>query len=91
MSATHTADGRRRSSMTHAKRPHPCDLCGKIVYGNGGKVSHGRSHVRRGEALELLKEYPTWPPLSTRAFLAPNNPLVTRWLADGFRIMTDPT
>ena len=87
MSSAYTADGRRRSSMTHARRGHPCDLCDKTVFGNGGKVSHGRSHVRRGEAIELLKEYPTWPPMSTREFFAPDDPKVAQWLADGFRIV----
>lgn len=87
MSSAYTADGRRRSSMTHARRGHTCDLCGKTVFGNGGKVAHGRSHVRRGEAVELLKEYATYPPMSTREFFAPDDPTVAKWLADGFRIV----
>jgi len=88
MSSAYTADGKRRASMTHARRGHPCGRCEKTAFGNGGKVSHGRSHVRRGEAVELLKEYPTWPPMSTREFFAPDDPKVAQWLADGFRIVT---
>lgn len=57
MSGRYTADGRRRSSMTHATRSQECDLpnCAFKAYGNGGVVSHGRGHVRRGEAVELVK------------------------------------
>lgn len=73
--------------MTHARRGHTCDLCGKKVFGNGGKVAHGRGHVRRGEAVELLKEYPTYPPMSTRAFFAPGDPTIERWLGQGFRVV----
>lgn len=42
MSSRYTADGKRRSSQTHAKRAHTCS-CGKVVYGNGGKSSHRRA------------------------------------------------
>lgn len=87
MSKAYTADGRRRSSMTHARRGHTCDLCGKVVFGNGGKVAHGRSHVKRGEAVELLKEYGGYPPISTRAFFAPDDPIISRWIEDGFRVI----
>lgn len=87
MSGAYTSDGRRRSSMTHARRGHECDLCGKVVFGNGGKVAHGRSHVKRGEAVELLKEYASYPPMSTREFFAPDDPTVAKWLADGFRVI----
>ena len=87
MSSAYTADGRRRSSMTHASRGDECSLCGKVVFGNGGKVAHGRSHVKRGEAVELLKEYRGYPPLSTREFFAPDDPIVEKWLADGFHIV----
>ena len=74
MSKAYTADGRRRSSMTHAKRPHVCQFCGDVVFGNGGKVSHGRKHVRRGEAREF---YRAWT--GSRVFLAPAD--VKAWLA----------
>lgn len=39
---SHTADGRRISSMTHAKRTYTC-TCGKTVAGNGGKSGHRRA------------------------------------------------
>jgi hypothetical protein len=74
--------------MKHARRAHECGLCGKVVFGNGGKVAHGRSHVKRGEAVELLKEYATYPPMSTREFFAPNDPIVTQWLSDGFHVVS---
>ena len=80
----YTADGRRRSSMTHASHGHTCDLCGRRGYGNGAQASHGRAHVRRGEAVELFKEYPTYPPMSDRRFLAPDDPQVADYLARGF-------
>lgn len=89
MSRQYTSDGRRISSMTHARRGHECSLCGRTVFGNGGKVSHGRSHVKRGEAVELLKEYGTYPPNSTREFFAPDDPTVGRWLAKGFHIVQE--
>lgn len=42
MSKAYTADGKRRSSMTHANHSWTCD-CGRTVRGNGGKSSHQRS------------------------------------------------
>jgi len=51
------------------------------------EVAHGRSHVKRGEAVELLKEYASYPPMSTREFFAPNDPIVAKWLEYGFRIV----
>ena len=42
MSKQYTADGRRRSSMTHAQRSWTCP-CGRKVWGNGGKSSHQRA------------------------------------------------
>jgi hypothetical protein len=36
------ADGKRRSSMTHANRSYIC-TCGKTVSGNGGKSSHRKA------------------------------------------------
>ncbi len=88
MSGAYTSDGRRRSSMTHAGRGHECSLCGKVVFGNGGVVSHGRGHVKRGEAVELLKE--RWidgRPMHTREFFAPDDPTVAKWLGQGFQIV----
>lgn len=86
MSRTHTADGRRLSSMTHARRGHTCDLpgCDRVSFGNGGQVSHGRGHVRKGEAVELVKYY-EFPGMSpSRFFLAPADPQVAEMLARGF-------
>lgn len=69
--------------MTHAKRGHPCDLCGKVAYGNGGKVSHGRGHVRRGEAVELEKYYPGGDIM--RVFLPAGDAAeINRWLDKGY-------
>lgn len=48
--------------MTHAGRGHKCSICGKVSMGNGGKVSHGRKHVRAGEAVELVRYYPDTSP-----------------------------
>ncbi len=32
--------------MTHARRVHTCDLCGKVTRGNGGHSSHMCKHIR---------------------------------------------
>lgn len=77
------ADGRRRSSMTHARRGHKCSLCERVAFGNGGQVSHGRGHVRRGEAVELVKWY-DWQ-TSSRMFLAPDDERIPGMLANGFQ------
>jgi hypothetical protein len=83
MSRTHTSDGRRLSSMTHARRAHTCELCGHVGFGNGAETSHGRAHVRRGEAVELVKYY--GPPVGTgRVFLAPDDPRVAEFHARGY-------
>lgn len=82
--SAYTSDGRRRSAMTHASRAHTCELCGRVVFGNGGQVSHGRGHVRRGEAVELVKHYASYPPMSMRVFLAPDDKRVPDFLGRGF-------
>lgn len=87
MSNRYTADGRRRSSMTHATRGHECELCGFTAFGNGGEVSHGRAHVRRGEAIELLKEYDSYPPTSNRVFFAKGDPNIDKFLAKGYEVV----
>lgn len=87
MSGAYTSDGRRRSSMTHARRGHTCDICGKVVFGNGGQVAHGRGHVRRGEAVELLKEYASYPPMSNRVFLAPGDENIGKFIERGHHIV----
>jgi hypothetical protein len=84
MSAGYTSNGKRLSAMTHAKHGHDCDICGKRVFGNGGETSHGRAHVRRGEAVELLKEYATYPPTSMRVFLPSEDQRVDEFLGRGF-------
>jgi hypothetical protein len=43
--------------MTHASRQHTCELCGQVGNGNGFRAAHGRAHVRRGEAVELVRHY----------------------------------
>jgi hypothetical protein len=88
--SAYTADGRRKSSMTHASRGHTCPLCGHVAFGNGGKVAHARGHVRRGEAIEMVKEYPTYPPMPLgRVFLAPDDPLRDWYIDHGFAECTD--
>lgn len=54
MSGACLADG---SSITHARRGHECSFCRRTVFGNDGKVSHARCHVRDGEAVALEKYY----------------------------------
>jgi hypothetical protein len=87
MSGAYTADGRRRSSMTHAKRGHQCPICPEYVFGNGGVVSHGRAHVRRGEAVELVKHYPGQSPW--RAFFVPNDPMIEHMIGRGAERVED--
>jgi hypothetical protein len=74
--------------MTHARRGHPCAFCERVVFGNGGEVAHGRSHVRRGEAVELVKHYGGYPPLLSRLFLATDDGLIAEMLAEGFEQVT---
>lgn len=87
MSKAYTADGKRRSSMTHARRGHECSICGRTVFGNGGRVAHGRGHVRRGEAVELVKDYADQSPL--RLFLPPGDKRVAGMIAQGFTEVVD--
>ncbi len=42
MSKGYTADGKRISASTHARRSWTCS-CGKVVSGNGGRSSHQRA------------------------------------------------
>jgi hypothetical protein len=70
--------------MTHASRGHDCGFCDRRVYGNGGQVAHGRMHVRRGHAVEVVKHYATYPPVRSRFFVAPDE--VPKWVADGFAV-----
>lgn len=82
MSSRYTSDGRRKSSMTHATRGKACQFCGRVVFGNGGKTSHARSHVRAGDAVELVREFGL-PVGTSRVFLASTADL-TDWLARGY-------
>lgn len=51
MSKGYTADGKRISASTHARRSWTC-ACGKEVFGNGGRSSHQRAClVYMGEML----------------------------------------
>jgi hypothetical protein len=89
MSKGYTADGRRISSMTHATRGHDCGMCPARPFGNGGVVSHGRAHVRRGEAIELVKHYEHPGMTPGRVFLAPTDPQVAFFLDRGFEKVED--
>jgi hypothetical protein len=69
--------------MTHANRSHTCELCGHVGWGNGAVAAHGRAHVRRGEAVELLKVYGGGQ--SMRVFVpAGDAAVVDEWLGRGF-------
>lgn len=85
MSSRYTADGRRKSSITHSRRGHKCPLCGRVVFGNGGQVAHGRSHVRKGELVEVVKHYPHMASPS-RFFVAPGE--AERWEGYGFEVVS---
>jgi hypothetical protein len=55
MSARYTADGKRRSSMAHARHQWTCP-CGRVCRGNGGKSSHQRAClVWAAEALRIAE------------------------------------
>lgn len=69
--SAYDAAGKRNSSKTHARRPHPCDFCDAISHGNGGRVAHARRHVRAGEAVEFVKWY-SMSVSPSRAFLPPD-------------------
>lgn len=89
MSRVYDAAGKRISSKTHARRGHECEICGRTVYGNGGKVAHGRSHVRAGEAIELVKHYADGP---LRVFIAADDEdQIARLTARGFTALEIPT
>jgi hypothetical protein len=42
VSKLYTADGKRRSSQTHARHTWKCE-CGRVLNGNGGISSHKRA------------------------------------------------
>ena len=69
MSERYTADGKRKSSMTHAKYTWTCP-CGMRVRGNGGRSSHQRAClVYAREALEVAeKMLAYWSAPNTKAY-----------------------
>lgn len=70
----------------YAERGLPCELCGAVVFGADGQLAHGRAHVRAGAAVELVRRYPTTPPLSARLFLPVGHASVPGLLADGYAV-----
>lgn len=68
--------------MVHATRGHQCEFCPKVSFGNGGKVAHGRAHVRRGEAVELVKYFDA--ETTGRVFFAPDDPHVEAFKDKGY-------
>ena len=82
--SAYDAAGKRNSSKTHARHGHKCDFCERIVHGNGGWVAHNRTHVRAGEAVELVKWY-SHTASPSRVFLPAGDPLrIEAWTANGF-------
>lgn len=90
MSKGYTSNGKRISSMTHASRGHTCGICGRVAFGNGGEVSHGRGHVRHGEAVELVRHYEFATMSPSRVFLAPDDPMVQTFLDRAYQ-RVEPT
>jgi hypothetical protein len=89
MSRAYTEGGKRRSSQTHSRQAHTCDVCGAIVYGNGGVVSHGRAHVRRGEAVEVYRMSPYLDMGGLRFFLPAGDAARTgEFLSRGFLVVS---
>lgn len=80
----YTTNGKRISSMTHAKRSRTCDLCGHVGFGNGAETAHGRSHVRRGEAVELVRHYAMVGVAPSRLFLPPGDPRIADARSRGY-------
>lgn len=72
---------RSASARVASRRSHICSICGKVGYGNGFETSHGRAHVRREEAVEMVKYQ------SIRIFLTPDDEeRIQKFLGLGFRI-----
>lgn len=88
MSNRYTADGRRKSSMTHATRGHQCTFCDQVSYGNGGQVSHARGHVRRGEAVELVKYYQSLQSPSRLFVPVAETWRIEKYISEGFERVT---
>jgi len=84
------SSGKNRSAMVHASRGHQCSFCDKVSFGNGGQVSHGRKHVRAGEAVELVKHYGGYPPMTSRFFVAVDDTeRIAKWESEGFSRVED--
>ena len=78
------AAGKRNSSKTHARRRHhDCDFCEYEPAGNGGRVAHARSHVRSGEAVELVKWY-SHTASPSRVFLPAGDDRIDEWIGRGY-------
>ena len=60
MSTAYTINGKRRSSMTHARRTYTC-VCGKECSGNGGWSSHKRACVTLAEKHKEQRDWCTDP------------------------------
>lgn len=78
--------GKRNSSKTHARRSHACDFCEHLPHGNGGRVAHARTHVRAGEAVELVKWYPTASSPSRIFLPVEDTERIARFQAQGYTL-----
>lgn len=82
--SAYDAAGKRNSSNTHARRPHPCEFCDSISHGNDGRVAHARRHVRADETVELVKWY-SMSVSPSRIFLpADASERIDRFLQQGY-------
>lgn len=87
MSNAYTSDGKRRSSQTHARRGHQCEFCEQVSFGNGGNVAHARTHVRSGEAIELVRET-LYAVSASRYFMPAGDPeLLASFLDRGYAVV----
>jgi len=73
--------------MTHAKRGRQCEFCDKIAYGNGGKVAHARSHVRRSEAVELEKWFGGISGMGRVFIAAHDEQEIAKWIERGYEVV----
>lgn len=89
MSRAYATGGKRRSSQTHARRGHQCQFCEAVSFGNGGQVAHARKHVRAGEAVELVKHWPSIPSPSRLFLPSGDTERIERFIADGYAV--EPT
>jgi hypothetical protein len=65
MSRLHTANGKRISSMAHAKHPTYCS-CGRLTHGNGARAAHQAMHDRADDGHRRVTQrtfnalFPDW-------------------------------